>query len=451
MRSASVAFAALLCGIQSATAADKPNLIVFMTDDQRFDAMSCAGNSVIKTPNMDRLAKEGARLQNMFVTNSLCAPSRAALMTGLYSHANGVKDNSAKRPDVPQTIPFASDILRENGYEVAFCGKSHQKSAFRDRKWDYYFGFREQGNYLKPVIAEGTDGKDLSYTGWMDDVVTDHAIKWLKNKREKPFALFLFFKAPHRSWNPPERYKNLYADAKIPKPITWDDDRNLKPSAFAKADNMIGKFKDVVDLDSFLKDYYRCVTGVDDNVGKVLDALKEMNKLDDTAILYTADNGFFAGEWQAFDKRFMHEVSIRVPMLVRYPKLVKAGSMPEPMVLNIDISPTLLDLAGIAVPKHMHGKSFVPVLKGNAKDWRKDWLYAYYEFPGPHSVRKNRGVRTETHKLIHYFEEPQEWELYDLKKDPHERTNLYGKPEAAEIEKKLKERLEALRKEVGEK
>ncbi len=446
-----IALALFIVWSNSALAADKPNLIVLMTDDQRFDAMSCAGNTVIKTPNMDRLAKEGARLQNVFVTNSLCAPSRATLMTGLYSHANGVKDNTPKRPDVPQTIPLVSDILRENGYEVAFCGKSHQKSAFRDRKWDYYFGFRDQGNYLKPMIAEGTDGKDRLYPGWMDDVVTDHAIKWMTKKREKPFALFLFFKAPHRSWNPPERYKNLYADAKIPKPITWDDDRNLKPSAFAKADNMIGKFKDVVDLDSFLKDYYRCVTGVDDNVGKVLDALKETGKLDDTAIFYTADNGFFAGEWQAFDKRFMHEPSIRVPMLVRYPKLVKAGNTPKPMVLNIDIAPTLLDLAGVAIPKHMHGRSFVPVLKGEASNWRKDWLYAYYEFPGPHSVRKNRGVRTEQHKLIHYFEEPQEWELYDLKKDPHERTNLYGKADYTEIEKKLKERLEELRKEYGEK
>lgn len=453
MRRSFIALAICLFALGAIRAADKPNLIVMMTDDQRFDAMSCAGNTVIKTPNMDRIAKEGARCRNMFVTNSLCAPSRATLLTGLYSHANGVKDNTAKRPDVPQTIPFVSDILRVNGYEVAFCGKSHQQSAFRDRKWDYYFGFKDQGNYLKPMIAEGTESKDKLYQGWMDDVVTDHAIKWLKNKREKPFALFLFFKAPHRSWNPPERHKNTYADAVIPKPLTWGDDRSAKPSAFAKADNVIGSpnHKDVPTLDAFLKDYYRCITGVDDNVGKVLAALTEMNSLDNTAILYTSDNGFFAGEWQAFDKRFMHEPSIRVPMLVRYPKLVTAGSTPEPMVLNIDIAPTLLDLAGIEIPKHMHGRSFVPVLKGDAKNWRKDWLYEYYEFPGPHSVRKQRGVRTETHKLIHYFEEPQEWELYDLKNDPHERTNLYGKPEAAEIEKKLKDRLEALRKEYGEK
>src|SRR5215472_13325873 len=206
-RTAAAALLALAL-LPAARAADRPNLVVMMTDDRRFDAMSCAGNTVLKTPNMDRVANEGMRFRNMFVTNSLCSPSRATLMTGLYSHSHGVRDNTAKRLDVPQSIPLVSDILRDAGYEVAFCGKSHQKSALRDRKWDYYFGFKDQGNYLKPVIAEGTDGKDTPYDGWMDDVVTDHAIAWLKKKREKPFVLFLFFKAPHRSWDPPERHKD---------------------------------------------------------------------------------------------------------------------------------------------------------------------------------------------------------------------------------------------------
>jgi arylsulfatase A-like enzyme len=436
----------------SAQAADRPNLIVMMTDDQRFDAMSCAGNAVLKTPNMDRIANEGVRFRNMFVTNSLCAPSRATLMTGLYSHSHGVRDNTAKRPDVPPSIPFVSDLLRAAGYEVAFCGKSHAKSAFRDRTWDYYFGFKDQGNYLKPMIAEGTGGKDTLYDGWMDDVVTDHALAWLKKKRDKPFCLFLFFKSPHRSWNPSPRHKDDFAGVTIPKPALWDADRNAKPSAFARADNVIGSpnHKDVPDLDTFLKDYYRCLAGVDDNVGKVFGALKETNKLDDTFMMYTSDNGFFAGEWRAFDKRFMHEPSIRVPMLVRYPRAAKAGSLCDRMVLNVDIAPTLLDVAGVPVPKEMHGRSMVPLLKDPKAEGRKDWLYEYYEYPGPHSVRKNRGVRTERYKYIHYYEEPQEYELYDLEKDPEERTNLYGKKGYEELADTLRKRLQELRKETGD-
>jgi arylsulfatase A-like enzyme len=432
----------------TAQAADRPNLVVMMTDDQRADAMSCAGNAILKTPNMDRIAAAGMRFRNMFVTNALCAPSRATLLTGLYSHSHGVIDNKDRK--IPADQKLVSDRLREAGYEVAFCGKSHIGGALRDRKWDFYFGYKGQGNYLKPVIAEGTDGKDQPYQGWMDDVVTERAITWLKQKRDKPFCLFLFFKAPHRSWNPPERHKDLFAQVKIPRPALWDADRNAKPSAFAKADNMIGKFRDVPDLDTFLKDYYRCLTGVDDNVGKVLDALKETGQENDTAVLYTSDNGFFAGEWQAFDKRFMHEPSIRVPLLLRYPKQVKPGSVCDRMVLNVDIAPTLLDLAGALVPKEMHGRSVVPLLKGPKAEWRKDWLYEYYEYPGPHSVKKNRGVRTERYKYIHYYEEPQEYELYDLDKDPEEKVNLYGKKGYEELTKQLRQRLEELRKETGD-
>lgn len=447
-----LSFAAFIMLAASAGAADRPNLIILMTDDQRFDAMSCAGNPVIKTPNMDRLATEGARFKNMFVTNSLCAPSRASIMTGLYSHSHGVMANTPKlRGPVPANIPFVSDHLRKAGYEVAFVGKSHVIESFRDREWDYYFGFRDQGNYLKPRIAEGTKGEDILYEGWIDDVLTEKAIGWMKKKRDKPFCLFLFFKSPHRSWNPPERYKNLYADVPIPKPDLWDADRNLKPKAFADADNKIGSFDDVKTLEGFLRNYYRCLTGVDDNVGKVLAALKELGQLDDTAIFYTSDNGFFAGEWQAFDKRFMHEPSIRVPLLVRYPKLVKAGQTPEKMVLNLDFAPTLLDLAGVAIPPEMQGRSILPIFKEKTPEWRKDWLYEYYEFPGDHSVRKHRGMRTDKYKYIHYYEEPEEFELYDLEKDPQERVNLHGKPEMANVEQQLRERLAALRKETKDK
>jgi arylsulfatase A-like enzyme len=430
-------------------ATDRPNFVIMMCDDQRWDAMSLAGNTVLKTPNMDRIGREGILFHNAFVINSLCSPSRATILTGTYSHTNGVIDNRGKVDVRPET-PWMPDLLRAAGYEVAFCGKSHQKSALRDRKWDFYFGYRGQGRYKDPVIAEGTDGKDAVHPGWMDDVVTDKAIGWLKGRAEKPFCLFLFFKACHRSWERPARLADLYKDVTVPKPALWDDAGAGKPKAFLDADNKIGGFKDVADYDKFMKDYYATIVGADENVGKVLSTLASMGKLDDTMVLHTGDNGFFLGEWQRFDKRFMHEVSIRVPMVVRYPKLIKAGSVSDRMVLNLDIAPTLLDLAGVAVPKEMQGRSWAPLFKDPKAEFRKDWLYEYYEFPDGHKVKPQRGVRTEQWKLIHYYEQPEEFELYDLQKDPWEKENLYGKAEQADRAEELKVRLEELRKETGD-
>jgi arylsulfatase A-like enzyme len=445
----------LLLGFASSRAladnpSGKPNLIIMMTDDQRFDALSCAGNKILKTPNMDRIANEGCRFRNMFVINSLCAPSRATILTGQYSHTNGVIDN--KNRSINKDSPFFPELLRQAGYEVAFCGKSHVQGALRDRIWDYYFGFLGQGNYLMPRVAEGTMTKDMAYEGWMDDVVTGKAIDWLKKKHDKPFCLFLWFKAPHRSWDRAPRHKDLFKDVTIPKPETYDIGMKgdpAKPKAFNEADNKIGNAKDVKSLD-FVKDYYAVLTGVDENVGQVLDTLKEINKLDDTLILFTSDNGFFTGEWGRYDKRFMHEPSIRVPLLVRYPKLIKPGTLCDRMVLNVDFAPTMLEMAGVPVPRTMHGRSLVPLFKDPRAAWRQDWLYEYFEFPGPHSVKMNRGIRTERYKLIHYYENPEEFELYDLEKDPGERENLYGKAEFAELTKTLMARLQELRKETGE-
>jgi arylsulfatase A-like enzyme len=434
-------------GLASQDKASRPNFVIMMCDDQRWDQMSCAGNTVLKTPNMDRIAREGILFKNSFVTNSLCSPSRASLLTGTYSHANGVIDNRMRA--MSKDVPFMPELLRASGYEVAFCGKSHQKEALRDRTWDYYFGYKGQGRYKNPIIAEGIDGKDLPHEGWMDDVVTDKAIEWLKKKREKPFCLFLFFKACHRSWDRPERLKDLYKDVTVPKPALFGDAGEGKPKAFLDADNKIGSFKDVADYQSFIKDYYATIEGADENIGKVLKTLEEMNKLDETFVMHTGDNGFFCGEWGRFDKRFMHEVSIRVPLVIRYPKLIKAGSVTDKMAINVDIAPTLLELAGVEIPKGMQGRSWVPVFKGEAA-WRKDWYYHYYEYPDAHKVKPHRGVRTETAKLIHYYEDPEEFEMYDLAKDPEERKNVYADPAYAELRKQLAERLEELRKELGD-
>lgn len=452
MRTGGVVGAILWLWMSTAIAA--PNFVIMMTDDQRFDAMSCAGNTIVKTPNMDRLAREGVRFKNMFVTNALCAPSRATLLSGLYSHKTGVVDNR-NRP-IPASVALLPDLLRGAGYDVGFAGKSHTQGSLRDRTWDFYFGFKGQGNYLKPVIAEGVTGKDLPREGYMDDVTTGRAIEWLKTRKQsKPFCLFLFFKAPHRSWTRAPRHAGLYKDLTVPTPATFNYDEEAnpdnKPQAFLRADNRVGDYPDVATLDGFVKDYYATVTAVDENIGRVLDALTESKQLDETVVLHTSDNGFFHGEWKRFDKRFMHEPSIRVPMLVRYPKLAKAGATPDSMALNVDIAPTVLDLAGVKPPISMQGRSFAPLLAGETPaTWRKDWLYAYYEYPDAHKVRPHRGVRTDRYKLIHYYMDPEEYELYDLASDPGERNNLHGKPESKALFDQLAGRLAELRRETGE-
>ena len=430
--------------------APRPNFVFFLTDDQRWDALSLNGNRILRTPNIDRIGREGIRFQNMFVTNALCAPSRASFLTGLYSHAHGVLDN--KNRQIPTNLPLISDHLRQAGYEAAFCGKSHVAGALRDRQWDYYFGYRGQGNYLQPVIAEGVTGPDRRYDGYMDDVVTDHAVNWLKAKREKPFVLFVWFKAPHRSWIRARRHHDLFRDAAVPMPDTYDADLKGypgKPRAFAEADNKIGDFQDVRSLE-FVKDYYATLTAVDENVGRVLDALKETRKLDDTAVIYSSDNGFFHGEWRMFDKRFMHEPSICVPLLIRYPRRIKPNTRTERMALNVDLAPTMLELAGLPVPQGMHGRSLAPLLEGKPSPWRTDWLYEYYEYPDAHRVRRHRGVRTDRHKLIHYYETPEEFELYDLKADPGEKNNLHGRPGYERLTENLRKRVSELRVESGD-
>jgi len=425
----------------------RPNFVFFLTDDQRADAMSCAGNPILRTPHLDRLAREGVRFRNAFVTNALCAPSRASFLTGLYSHAHGVPDN--KNRQIPADIPLVSDLLRKAGYEVAFCGKSHLAGALRNREWDYYFGYQGQGNYLQPRIAEMQDGRigpDQPHEGYMDDVVTDRALAWLKGRRDKPFCLFLFFKAPHRSWTRAPRHADLFRDAVIPRPDTYAEAAQGhpgKPRAFARADNKIGNAPDVQSLD-FVKDYYATLTAVDENVGRVLAALDETGLQDRTAVVFSSDNGFFHGEWGLYDKRLMHEPSIRVPLLVRYPGVTRPGATDDHMVLNVDLAPTFLALAGLPVPAAMHGRSLAPLLRGERPDWRKGWLYEYFEFPGAHSVAQNRGVRTERWKLIHYFEPPEEWELYDLQADPGERRNLAADPAHAATLATLRARLQEL-------
>ena len=424
--------------------AERPNFIFFMTDDQRWDGMSCAGNQILQTPNMDRIAQEGVRFENMFVTTSLCSPSRASFLTGKYVHNHGIRRNGMMLPMEEKTF---LEMLKDEGYETAFVGKWHMQDLGRNRDFDYYFGFRGQGRYYNPVIAEN-DGPDIEYTGHVTDILTDHAINFLRREHNKPFCLLLWYKAPHRSWLAAERFQDLYKEIKMPKPVTFNDTYEGKPDAVKNADMRIGDFKDVPDLDTFLKNYYRCLVGVDVNVGRVLNTLDQLGYYDNTVVIYSGDNGFFLGEHHFFDKRLMYEESIRVPLLVRYPRMIKKETTNSEMVLNVDVAPTILNLAGALIPETMDGMNFKPLLEGKKIEWREDFLYEYYEYPGAHSVRKNRGIRTKRWKYIHFFEEPQEFELYDLQYDPNEIRNLINEPVYNNIVVYLKNRMTSLRREL---
>ncbi len=447
----------------------KPNLVVFLGEGVRYDEFSCTGNSIIQTPNQDRIARQGMTFRNAFATYALCAPSRSSILTGLYTHTTGIVDNRLKQP-IPQDIPIISDFLRQAGYEVAFLGKSHVKGGLQDRYWDYYFAFNGGGtNYYHPVLTEGIAGQwsgPKTYEGYVDDLVTDRALHWLEQQRKKPFCLFLCFCAPHGPFYRPRRLLDLYNGVKIPKPATFDDDLKQppypgKPSAVAQANNKIGTTilgnDDPRTLEELVKDHYAGVVDNDQNIGRVLQLLERTGQLDETAIILTSDHGFFLGEWRMWDKRFMHEPSIRVPFIVRYPGMVKAGTACEQMALNVDITPTMLELAGIPVPAAMHGRSLVPLLKGETpENWRKDWLYEYFEYPGAEQVRPHRGVRTERYKLIHYHklpqfpELPEEFELYDLQNDPGEIHNLHAQPGYAALTQQLLNRIAGLRKETDD-
>ena len=448
---------------------NRPNFIIFMTDGQRPDEFSymqgnnassliwdqCQVNPILRTPHMDRVAREGLWFRNAFATNALCAPGRACTLTGLYSRAHGVIDNK-DRPLNPGA-PIISDLLREAGYEVAFCGKSHIQGALRDHYWDYYFGYKGQAKYFDCPIAEGIKGKvgpDQVYKDWVDDVVTKAAVAWLEGRHEKPFCLFLWLYSPHAECIRPRRHLDLYDGDYIPKPSTFDDDLKGypgKPKAFAEADNKIGTMLWCATLENLVKGHYALTVGADDNLGRVFQVLERTGKLDDTAIIHTADHGYFLGEWRLMDKRLMHEPSIRIPLNIRYPQLIKPGTFIDEMVLNVDIAPTVLDLAGVKIPSAMQGRSLLPLIQGKATEWRKDWLYSYYEYPGPTMVPRNHGVRTERYKLMEYYEQqPKEYELYDLQEDPRELNNLYADPRHRDITAQLLQRLNELREEMGE-
>ena len=443
----------------------RPNFVFILGEGHRPDALSLNGNNIIQTPNFDRIGREGMQFSNSFCVNALCLPARSTALTGMYSHSTGCVDNQGRV--IPSDIPLFTELLRQSGYEVALFGKAHI-GLLGERQWDHYFGFPGAAtDYFWPAIEEGAAGKvqpSKVFEGYVDDVVTDRAIQWMKQKRDKPFCLCLWFQAPHTPFFRPRRYLDLYNGLAIPNPPTFDDDLSGypgKPRAFAATDNKIGgpyargsatRDNCARSLEEIVKDYYAGVTATDDNVGKVFQALTDLGQLNDTLMLFTSDHGFFLGEWRMYDKRLMHEPSIRTPLLIRYPRLISAGLRVRAMVLNTDLAPTFLDLAGVNIPATMQGQSLTPFFRDSTPyTWRRDWLYEYYEYPGAHNVRKHRGVRTERYKLIHYYEAPEEFELYDLTHDPGEIHNLYGDPAHAALAQQLRQRIDELRKATGDK
>jgi arylsulfatase A-like enzyme len=439
-------------------AAAQPNIVFFLGEGARWDESSLAGNPLLKTPHLDRIGREGVVFKNAFCINSLCLPARATILSGLYSHTSGAVDNQHSK--VPEKYPIISDLIRDAGYEIAFIGKSHVEGSLMDRYWDYYFGFRGQADYHNPVIVEGINGKfgkPHKYTAYVDDLLTQKALEWLSAPHRRPACLFLWFYAPHAPFDRPLRMVNDFNGVPIPKPESFDEYLGGyagKPKGVIEASNKIGEQfleRDAPrSLEELVKDHYCGIESNDEDIEQVLGALEKQGALDQTAVVWSSDHGFFLGEHRFYDKRLMYEPSIRIPLMVRYPARIKAGTVSEKMVLNLDLAPTLLDLAGASVPPHFQGKTLLPLAAGEKLPWRRDWLYEYYEYPGFENVRPCRGVRTERHKYIHYFTDPQEFELYDLQTDPSELHNLQADPHHAELKKSLAARLEALRRETGD-
>ncbi|MDR1270234.1 MAG: sulfatase [Planctomycetaceae bacterium] len=466
----------------------RPNILFIFSDDHASHAIGAYGSNRNETPNMDRLAQEGMRFTNCCVTNSICGPSRAVLQTGKYSHVNGYLTHSSQFNIDQPTFP---KMFQKAGYQTAVVGKWHLGQTVKG--YDYSEILIGLGIYYNPPMIR--NGKRVEHTGYVTELITDLSLEWLKNRdKSKPFLLMTQHRAPHREWEPLPKYYEKYKDREFPYPETFDDDYRNRSRAALEQDMTIAETLNDKDLklappdgwekfteqqknewhkmfdirktefntvkndpialkrwkyQCFMKDYMSCVAGVDDNIGRMLKFLEDNNLAENTIVIYTSDQGFYLGEHGWFDKRFMYEQSFKMPLIVRWQNRVQPGSVNNDIVSNIDFAETLLDMAGIPVPDEMQGHSLIPLLDGKTpQDWRKSFYYHYYEYPTTHMVKKHEGVYDGRFKLIHFYDDIDEWELFDLKNDSNELRNIYSDKQYNNEVVRLQQELERLKTEL---
>jgi arylsulfatase A-like enzyme len=487
----------------------RPNIIFIMADDHAYQAISAYSNKLIETPNIDRIAKEGMLFANACVTNSICAPSRATILTGKHTHIHSKIDNKMPFDTTQVTFP---QLFQKAGYQTAMFGKLHFGN--NPKGIDEFMILPGQGNYINPDFI--TNKGDTTITGYATDIITDLTLNWLDKKRDpkKPFLLFYLHKAPHRPWWPtPEKFRE-FSKKQFPAPETLFDDYKNRGTAAKTAEMNIflhmqyghdmkirpetldtmnevqpevdefvngfwgpygraneqqrAQFDPVLDsintffaknwpsmsdkekmlwkYNRYMQDYLACISSVDDNVGRVLDYLDEQGLSENTIVVYTSDQGFYLGEHGWFDKRFIYNESFKTPLIVRWPHVIKAGTTNDEMVQNLDFAQTFLEAAHIPAPEDMQGESLIPLLEGHNEDWRRDAVYYhYYEYPAVHMVKRHYGIVTKEYKLVHFYYDIDEWELYDRLKDPMEMMNVYNDPAYAAVVKELREKLRGLR------
>ena len=481
------------CGKKDHTTG-RPNILYIMTDDHAFQTISAYNDRLIQTPHIDRIAGEGIIFRNSFVGNSICAPSRATMLTGKHTHLNGQINNSVRFDSSQMTFP---KLLQRAGYQTAMVGKWHLRSE--PTGFDYWNILPGQGQYYNPDFIEMGEKKRIE--GYCTTITTDIALNWLENRNaEKPFCLLLHHKAPHRTWQPDTLHFAEFADKVYPVPDNFfdnyagrraaqeqrlsirNDDMDIRYDLKMQDERIESRFpgmdhtarmneqqkkawnahyepikevfleRDLQGSDLYLwkyqrymQDYLACIRSVDDNVGRVLDFLRENGLEENTLVVYTSDQGFYMGEHSWFDKRFMYEESMRTPLLMRFPKgyTPVSGEITQ-LVQNIDFAPTFLDFAGIQVPSEMQGTSLLPLVQGNEVEWRDGIYYHYYEFPNEHMVKRHYGIRTDRYKLIHFYDDIDTWELFDLQRDPSEMNNLIHSNDYTQLIDSLRNDLTAL-------
>jgi arylsulfatase A-like enzyme len=459
-----------------AASRERPNILYIMADDHASHAISAYGSTINRTPNLDRIATGGVRLTNCFCTNSICTPSRAAILTGQYSNRNGVYTLNDRIDPARNNV---AKELQRAGYQTAMIGKWHLGT--NPTGFDYWNILPGQGVYYDPEFISA--GGRKKYQGYCTDLIADFTLGWLKKRDPgKPFFAMCHHKAPHRPWQPAPKYQDLFKDQTIPEPNNLYDHYEGRSRSVAEVKMRVGENMNKTDLKQdippdlkgdalrkwgyqlYIKDYLRCIQSVDDNVGRLLDYLEAENLARNTLVIYTSDQGFYLGDHGWFDKRLMYEEALRMPFLMRYPEAIKPGTVNRDMVLNIDFAPMFLDYAGARAPAEMQGRSFRANLEGHTpRDWRKAMYYRYWMHnDGDHHVPGHYGIRTDRWKLIYFYNKalgmkgavengaPPEWELYDLRNDPREMHNLYADPKYSPVVRDLKAQLAKLQQDASD-